>query len=290
MTIHFEDIEKYFIQQKEKYGPVLYLDDPFLFDQVNHEKNKITDMKQTAKPSTANDVKGNYNISVNTNQSKTAGKVKKPEILKIEAENADDDLFHGNTEWKKSTSLEDLYSKIHNCINCSLGETRKNFVFGTGNPDADIMFIGEAPGADEDLQGKPFVGRAGQLLTKLIEQIGMKREDVFIANIIKCRPPENRVPLPTEIIECKPYLIRQIELIKPAIIVALGLSAIDSLLNIKHKMADTRGKVMYYHEHVKLLVTYHPAAILRNPNLRRVIDDDFLLLKKLHEEMISKSN
>ncbi|MGA2298587.1 MAG: uracil-DNA glycosylase [FCB group bacterium] len=197
------------------------------------------------------------------------------------------DLFTEEPEWKKVSSVKELYDKIHNCQNCSLGKTRKNFVFGTGNPNAGIMVIGEAPGADEDAQGEPFVGRAGQLLTKILESINLKREEVFICNILKCRPPENRNPLPVEVDECEPYLKKQIELIKPAFILALGLTAVDTLLKKKHKMGDIRGSVLNYHS-IKMLVTYHPAALLRNPEWKKPVWEDMKLLRRMYDDYLNK--
>jgi DNA polymerase len=148
------------------------------------------------------------------------------------------------------------------------------------------MVIGEAPGADEDAQGKPFVGRAGQLLTKILQAINLERDDVFIANIVKCRPPENRRPLPNEIDACEPYLMKQIELIKPAFILALGLTAADTLLKQKHTMGDVRGKLFDYHG-TKLLVTYHPAALLRNPQWRAPVWEDVKMLRRLYDEYLA---
>lgn len=192
-------------------------------------------------------------------------------------------------EWNNANNLEELNSLICNCTNCELGLTRKNLVFGTGNPNADIMFIGEGPGADEDEQGKPFVGRAGQLLTKIINSIEFSRDEVFIANIVKCRPPNNRKPLPTEVDTCIPYLNKQIELIKPKFIVALGLTAIDALLGKSHKMGEERGKLLDYRG-AKLLVTYHPAALLRNPSWKAAVWEDVQLLKKLYLESKNSEN
>ena len=197
------------------------------------------------------------------------------------------DLFTTDKDWQNSSTIDDLNEKIHNCQNCSLGFTRTKFVFGSGNSNADIMIIGEAPGADEDQQGLPFVGRAGQLLTKILESIGLSREEVYIGNIIKCRPPNNRQPLPAEVQECEPYLMKQIELIKPAFIIILGLTAADTLLKKKHKMADTRGMIQDYHG-IKLMITYHPAALLRNPDLKRVVWEDMKLLRRLYDEYLGK--
>ena len=189
--------------------------------------------------------------------------------------------------WNKSESIQILNNNICTCLECSLGHSRKKFVFGSGNPNADIMVIGEAPGADEDEQGMPFVGRAGQLLTKILEAIKLSREDVFICNILKCRPPENRRPLPTEIEKCEPYLWKQIELIKPKFILCLGLTALDALLKNKHKMGDMRGKILDY-QGIKMLVTYHPAALLRNPNWKPLAWEDVKNLRRMYDEYLEK--
>lgn len=194
-----------------------------------------------------------------------------------------------NPDWVSAGSLEELDSGIHNCVRCRLGETRKKFVFGTGNPKADIMIIGEAPGADEDEQGKPFVGRAGQLLTKILEAIDMPREDVFIANIIKCRPPGNRRPMNDEVETCEPYLKKQIDLINPKFILALGLTAADTLLKKKHTMKDARGTLHNYHER-SLLITYHPAALLRNPSWKRDTWEDVKFLRQLYDNYLSEKS
>jgi len=201
-----------------------------------------------------------------------------------------DEFSEYNSNWQGSKSLDVLYDNIHSCMKCELGKTRNQFVFGTGNPNAKIMIIGEAPGADEDEQGKPFVGRAGKLLTKIIEAIDFKREDVFIANIIKCRPPKNRKPEAEEVEHCEPYLQKQIELINPEFILALGLTAIDTLLKKKHVMKDSRGQMYEYHGR-KLMVTYHPAALLRNPSWKKFVWEDVKHLKKLYDEyMLTEPN
>ncbi len=179
-------------------------------------------------------------------------------------------------------SLDELESAVKECLRCQLGEKRKNFVFGSGNPDADIMFIGEAPGEEEDIQGLPFVGRAGQLLTKMIESIKLSREDVYIANILKCRPPGNRDPLSAEIEKCEPILLRQIELIRPKIICALGRISGQTLLRTNSTLGALRGRVHDYHG-VKLIVTYHPAALLRNPNWKRPAWEDLKFLRKEYD-------
>ncbi len=186
-------------------------------------------------------------------------------------------------QWNQSESLPILHDGIHTCMECRLGKTRTSFVFGSGNPNADIMIIGEAPGADEDAQGLPFIGAAGKLLTKILEAIELSRDEVYIANIIKCRPPENRRPEKDEIAQCEPYLQKQIELIKPAFILALGLTAVNTLFKKTHQMQDIRGKLMNYHG-VSLLATYHPAALLRNPNWKKPAWEDVQLLRSMYDE------
>jgi len=169
--------------------------------------------------------------------------------------------------------LKAYFEEIHTCQKCELGKTRNYFVFGSGNPDADIMFVGEAPGEQEDKSGVPFVGRAGKLLDKVLTEVGISREDVFIANVLKCRPPQNRDPLPEEIALCENYLHRQIELINPNVIVALGRVAANTLLRESNALKDMRGITYQYHD-VDLRVTYHPAAILRNMGMYDLLKND----------------
>ena len=178
-------------------------------------------------------------------------------------------------------TLSEVRDEIGDCRRCKLCSTRKNIVFGTGSPHAALMFVGEAPGADEDAQGQPFVGRAGQLLTKMIEAMGLSRETVYIANIIKCRPPENRNPQPDEIAACSPFLLKQIEAIRPKVICALGTFSAQTLLETQQKISALRGKFHDYHG-VKLLPTFHPAYLLRNPNEKKTVWED---LKKIMEEL-----
>lgn len=180
-------------------------------------------------------------------------------------------------------SLEQFNAKICGCMKCPLGATRTNFVFGSGNPNADIMVIGEAPGADEDEQGLPFVGRAGQLLTKILESVEFQRDDVYICNILKCRPPNNRKPLVSETDQCEPYLWKQIELIKPKFILALGLTAANTLLKNKESMTQLRGRIHDY-QGIRTIVTYHPAALLRNPDWKKHTWEDVKFLRKLYHE------
>jgi len=176
-------------------------------------------------------------------------------------------------KFRDSESLVQLEKTINTCQKCPLGKTRTRFVFGVGNPKAEIIFIGEAPGRDEDLQGEPFVGRAGKLLDKMLTEVGLRREEVYIANILKCRPPNNRDPEPSEAEECEPYLLMQIKLIKPKVICCLGRIAAQRLLQTNATLGAMRERIYDFHG-VKLLVTFHPAAILRtNSYMRPAIDD-----------------
>lgn len=190
-------------------------------------------------------------------------------------------------EWEFSETLEELNNKIKDCKKCDLWKTRTNFVFGVGNPKAEIVVIGEAPGADEDAQGEPFVGRAGQLLNKILTATGFSREEVFICNILKSRPPGNRNPLPEEVEVCKPYLDKQLKLINPKLILLLGKVASESLLKTKEPLAKLRGKTHDY-KGWKVRVTFHPAALLRNPNWKRPTWEDMLEFKAMYEEITGK--
>jgi len=174
-----------------------------------------------------------------------------------------------------SDALAALKTEIGpHCSRCKLHTLgRTQVVFGVGNPDADLMFVGEAPGADEDIQGEPFVGRAGQLLTKIIEAIGLRREDVYIANVIKCRPPGNRNPEPDEVAECEAFLFRQVDTVKPKVIVALGKFAAQCLLRTTDPITRIRGKEFTYRDAI-LIPTYHPAYLLRNPSAKRDVWED----------------
>ena len=170
------------------------------------------------------------------------------------------------------------------CCRCKLHRLgRKQIVFGVGNPNADLMFVGEAPGADEDEQGIPFVGRAGQLLTKIIEAIGLRRDDVYIANVIKCRPPQNRNPEQDEVETCEPFLFRQIDTIKPKVIVALGTFAARTLLRTLDPISRLRGHV-YDYRGAKLIPTFHPAYLLRNPSSKREVWEDMKVARTLLHE------
>lgn len=170
------------------------------------------------------------------------------------------------------------------CVRCKLHTLgRKQIVFGVGNPDADLMFVGEAPGADEDQQGEPFVGRAGQLLTKIIEAIGLSRADVYIANVIKCRPPGNRNPEPDEVEQCEPFLFRQIDAVSPRVIVALGKFAAQSLLRTSDPITRLRGREFTYRGAI-LIPTYHPAYLLRTPSAKRDVWEDMKKVRAILAE------
>ena len=188
-----------------------------------------------------------------------------------------------STSASSPSSLEHLNKEITGCNLCTLGKTRTNIVYGVGNPKAKLVFVGEAPGRDEDQQGIPFVGRAGKLLTKIIEAINLKREDVYICNIIKCRPPENRNPLPEEIEACEPFLLKQLESIKPKAICTLGKFATQALLKTETPISTLRGIFQDYHG-IPLMPTYHPAYLMRNPKMKKAVWEDIKLIQKSLEK------
>jgi uracil-DNA glycosylase family 4 len=180
--------------------------------------------------------------------------------------------------------LREIREDIGDCVRCKLHRLgRTQIVFGVGNPQADLMFVGEAPGADEDIQGEPFVGRAGQLLTKIIEAIGLKREDVYIANVLKCRPPGNRNPEPDEVEQCEPFLLRQIDVIRPKVIVALGKFAAQCLLKTNDPITRLRGREYKYRNAI-LMPTYHPAYLLRTPSAKREVWEDMKRVRVILQE------
>ena len=192
-----------------------------------------------------------------------------------------------NEERRTTTgeTLATIREDLGPCVRCKLhGQGRKQIVFGVGNPNADLMFVGEAPGADEDTQGEPFVGRAGQLLTKIIEAIGLTRADVYIANVLKCRPPGNRNPEPDEVEQCEPFLLRQIDAIKPKVIVALGTFAAHALLKTDTPVSRLRGRVFDFRGGAKLIPTFHPAFLLRSPDRKRDVWEDMKIARALLTE------
>lgn len=191
----------------------------------------------------------------------------------------------GSSSATSAESLIGIREDLGPCTRCQLhGLGRKQIVFGVGNPDARLMFVGEAPGADEDIQGEPFVGRAGQLLTKIIESINLQRSDVYIANVLKCRPPSNRNPEPDEVASCQPFLFRQIDTIRPKVIVALGTFAAQALLGTDTPISRLRGRVHDFRGGIMLVPTFHPAFLLRSPDRKRDVWED---MKKVRDLLAS---
>jgi uracil-DNA glycosylase family 4 len=180
-----------------------------------------------------------------------------------------------------SDSLEAIRADIGDCQRCKLAPTRTNIVFGSGNPNAELVFVGEAPGYDEDQQGLPFVGRAGQLLTKIIESINLKREDVYICNVLKCRPPENRNPEPDEVAACNPFMKRQLAAIKPKVVCCLGTFAAQTVLQTPAPISKLRGK-FYDMDGMRVIATFHPAYLLRSPDKKREVWED---MKQIRAEL-----
>lgn len=191
----------------------------------------------------------------------------------------------GGTAVATAPDWETLQKRVAACTRCELHRGRTQTVFGTGDPGADWMLIGEAPGAEEDRQGKPFVGRAGKLLNAMLEAIGLDREHVYIANILKCRPPRNRDPSPAEVTECEPYLKQQIDMIRPKIILALGRIAAQNLLKVELPIGRMRGQCYEYADtKIPVVVTYHPAYLLRSPREKRKSWLDLQLAMKIYQE------
>jgi len=259
------NIQQALIQQKEMFGETLYLD----LEDEQSEEQLMPSRKKTTVAEEGPDLFGFVAPKTTPEQEHLPSYPSEP--------------------WVSAGSLAELDSMICDCVKCPLGQTRTKFVFGVGNANADIVMIGEAPGADEDAQGEPFVGRAGQLLNKILEAIHFKREDVYICNILKCRPPNNRDPEPVEIDTCEPYLWKQLELIKPKIIVCLGRIAAMTLLRTTESLNTMRGKIFTYRG-IKVLVTYHPAALLRNPNWKKPTWEDVQFLRKIYDEMKEEEN
>lgn len=187
--------------------------------------------------------------------------------------NKNSSLVTRHLSLEKKTTLKELRDEIGDCQRCKLSKGRKNIVFGEGSVDAKIIFIGEGPGEDEDIQGRPFVGKAGQLLTKLIEKMGFKREDVYIGNIVKCRPPLNRDPEEDEINACSPFIKKQAEIISPKVIVSLGRISTQTLIGLKIPIGKLRGK-FYLFENIPLMPTFHPSYLLRNPKDKWLVWED----------------
>jgi uracil-DNA glycosylase family 4 len=211
---------------------------------------------------------------------------RKTTVTKINSETEDSiSLFNDREAWEKAESLEELDKLINKCTNCPLHKSRTNFVFGVGNSKADVMVVGEGPGAEEDAQGVPFVGRAGKLLNEILKAINFKREEVYIANVVKSRPPDNRTPTAEEMEACVPYLKKQIELIKPKLILCLGLTAAQGLLKKRDSLTKLRGQLFEYMG-AKVMVTYHPAALLRNPHWKRPCWKDMQKFRQLYDSLV----
>ncbi len=288
VLINFETMNKnifdktiaYLESMQVQIGDNLYFDElPKQFEQVSNAVQSNTEINMATKQE--------IEQIIATNQ--IAAEMKVQKIVHQVSNEIVSQSLNINEDWAEAADLTTLEQQIKDCQKCPLANTRGKFVFGVGNPNADIMIIGEAPGADEDAQGEPFVGRAGQLLTKIIEAINFKREDVYICNIIKCRPPANRRPTQPEVAHCEPYLKKQIELIKPKYILALGLTAADTLFKKPHKMGDIRGKVFTY-AGIPTLVTYHPAALLRNPAWKKPVWEDVQLLRKMYDDNLESDS
>ncbi|WP_408997929.1 uracil-DNA glycosylase family protein [Syntrophus buswellii] len=216
---------------------------------------------------------------------KTTPPGKEPPVPEKETSAVPGALSIGEGSAQNGRSLDEIFRDVEHCSLCSLGKTRRNLVFGEGSPCAELVFVGEAPGAEEDLQGRPFVGRAGKLLTRIIDAMGLKRENVYICNILKCRPPGNRNPLPEEIAACEPHLVQQLEAIRPRVICALGTFAAQTLLKKKGTpITVLRGRFHDYHG-IPLMPTYHPAYLLRNPAAKKQAWEDVQkIMKVLGEE------
>ena len=262
-----EDIEKFLKQERELYGDLLYTAD--------------TDPKQGQLPTDSKP-----SIPHLAAEEQDLFGIPKTSVIPVMKSSHKTGQTYPNEPWVSASALENLNDQICGCLKCSLGKTRINFVFGVGNPHADVVVIGEAPGADEDAQGEPFVGRAGQLMNKILEAVQFKREEVYICNILKCRPPNNRDPMPEEIELCEPYLWKQLEIIKPKMILCLGRIAGQALLKTNDTLTSLRGRFHDYRG-IKLMVTYHPAALLRNPNWKKPTWEDVQLFRKTYDDIKS---
>jgi uracil-DNA glycosylase len=244
---------------------------------------------QNSKPENANKPVTEDKNPVSVSEGKTGVEVKPssdrgaPEpLLVVPDQGKIEDFFPSYTD------LPSFNEAIINCQKCALGQTRNKLVFGTGDLKADLVFVGEAPGADEDLKGEPFVGRAGKLLDQILGAVDLKRgENVYICNILKCRPPKNRDPLPSEVEVCEPHLVKQLQLLEPKLIVALGRIAAQTLLRTKGTLGSLRGQIHDYHG-VPMMVTFHPAALLRNPNWKRPTWEDIQEMKLILDGKASK--
>jgi len=268
---------------------------PLDFNKINVNKPSDADLQKSLKENKILDIpdikitatKENL-YRKNTEKNEITPKVEdKSDIVYVK----DDQYELLGEDWKNAGSLNELKSMICSCEKCKIGKTRNKFVFGEGNPSADVVLIGEAPGYEEDMQGEPFVGRAGRLLNDILKAINFKREEVYICNILKCRPPDNRNPLPDEVKNCEPYLLKQLSIIKPGFILALGSSAAQTLLRKNEPLGKMRGKFYDFvlgGNSIKFMVTYHPAALLRNPNWKRPAWEDVQIFRKEYDNAKTK--
>lgn len=218
-------------------------------------------------------------------QSKEQEVIKKEKLIEPIIEEQAGTIAQSVRSSEGAETIEAIRAEIGNCTRCPLhAQGRTQIVHSTGNFNAELMFVGEAPGADEDIKGEPFVGRAGQLLTKIIEAIGLKREEVFIGNINRCRPPGNRQPLPEEASVCRPYLLREVEVIKPKVIVVLGAHAAHNFLEVKTPISKLRG---HFHDYfgTKVMPTFHPAYLLRDPHKKKEVWEDMKMVRDLLRTM-----
>lgn len=271
------DVELFLKQQAELYGDEIYLPTEDSADSAPAKSEAVA----AQRPEPDRPAAGGSNGEELKEKPKTIRVTEDRDLFEATVTNAE---WKIDPRWVETDSLERLDSAISGCLKCTLGSTRKNFVFGVGNPKAKLVLIGEAPGADEDEKGEPFVGRAGQLLNKILAAVQLRREDVYICNILKCRPPNNRDPLPQEAEACEPYLKKQLDIIKPKLILCLGRIAGQTLLKTNASLTELRKNVFIY-EGIKVLVTFHPAALLRNPNWKRPAWEDVQKMRKMYDEL-----
>lgn len=262
-----------FRAQREIFGDALYA--PFALPATDHPSAAAT--TRLAAPS-VNDDAAPYALAERADESDATAP---NDAAQPRLDDADP-----NGEAFETDSLAEFEKRINQCKKCRLGASRNKFVFGEGNPNAAVMAVGEGPGRDEDAQGRPFVGRAGKLLNDILKAIDFEREDVFIANVVKCRPPGNRTPARDEMDACLPYLDKQIELIKPKLILCLGKTAAQGLLKRNDSLGKMRGETHRYGD-ATVVVTYHPAALLRNPEWKRGCWEDVKKLRKLYDDLPS---
>lgn len=256
---------------------------PAITENNSARQNLLEKTRLSRLPSLPKRALTNFSLQQNQSQEQSMEETMAKKKPAAPAEDLGESLFGdiSQTLPESNETIEEIRADIGNCTRCALYEGRTKIVHSTGNLNADLMFVGEAPGADEDAKGEPFVGRAGQLLNKIIEAIGMKREDVFIGNINRCRPPGNRTPTLPEAETCKPFLLREIAVVRPKIVVVLGNTACQNLLNTKVGITKLRGNFQDYFG-VKVMPTFHPAYLLRDPSKKRETWED---MKKVREEL-----